>query len=72
MIQVLLIEDEESIRRVMSRILKEENDQYHEYYNIDEWDDDERSPSGFMYVVPSNRGKGIIGDIIERLGKLSL
>ena len=28
MIQVLLIEDEESIRRVMSRILKEENDQY--------------------------------------------
>ena len=28
MIQVLLIEDEESIRRVMSRILKEENHQY--------------------------------------------
>lgn len=28
MIKVLLIEDEESIRRVMSRILKEENDQY--------------------------------------------
>ena len=28
MIQVLLIEDEESISRVMSRILKEENDQY--------------------------------------------
>ena len=28
MIQVLLIEDEDSIRRVMSRILKEENDQY--------------------------------------------
>jgi two-component system nitrogen regulation response regulator NtrX len=28
MIHVLLIEDEESIRRVMSRILKEENDQY--------------------------------------------
>jgi len=28
MIQILLIEDEESIRRVMSRILKEENDQY--------------------------------------------
>jgi DNA-binding NtrC family response regulator len=28
MIQVLLIEDEESIRMVMSRILKEENDQY--------------------------------------------
>ena len=28
MIQVLLIEDEEPIRRVMSRILKEENDQY--------------------------------------------
>ena len=28
MIQILLIEDEESIRRVMSRILKEENHQY--------------------------------------------
>ena len=26
---------------------------------------------GFMYVVPSNRGNGIVGDIIERLIKWS-
>ena len=35
MIQVLLIEDEESIRRVMSRILKEENDQYNVIEAVD-------------------------------------